>query len=66
MGRAKHHHFKYPILAVSLLLLVVGFFSYTQMKTGLFPDITFPKIKIIADAGSSVIAEEALTNSRKT
>lgn len=55
MGTAKHHHFKYPILAVSLLILIAGFYSYNNLKTGLFPDITFPKIKVIADAGQQPV-----------
>lgn len=32
-----------------------GYFAYSNLKTGLFPDITFPKIKIIADAGQQPI-----------
>ena len=50
-----HSRFKYPILAIALLLLVGGFFSYENLKTGLFPDITFPKIKVIADAGQQPV-----------
>ena len=33
------------------LIILGGLFTYTQLKTSLFPEITFPKIKIIADAG---------------
>ncbi len=55
MEKAMHHHFKYPILAVSLLILIAGFYSYNNLKTGLFPDITFPKIKVIADAGQQPV-----------
>ena len=55
MEKAKHHHFKYPILAVSLLILIAGGYSYNNLKTGLFPDITFPKIKVIADAGQQPV-----------
>ena len=50
-----HSRFKYPILAIALLLLAGGFFSYENLKTGLFPDITFPKIKVIADAGQQPV-----------
>ncbi len=46
---------KYPLLAVAVLLLMGGFFAYSNLKTGLFPDITFPKIKVIADAGQQPI-----------
>jgi len=50
-----HSRYRYPILAIAILLLVGGFFSYNNMKTGLFPDITFPKIKVIADAGQQPV-----------
>lgn len=50
-----HSSYKYPILAIAVLLLVGGVFSYKNLKTGLFPDITFPKIKVIADAGQQPV-----------
>ena len=50
-----HSNYKYPILAIAVLLLVGGVFSYKNLKTGLFPDITFPKIKVIADAGQQPV-----------
>jgi heavy metal efflux system protein len=46
-----HKKYQYPLLALAALLLVIGAFSYNNIKTGLFPDIAFPKIKVIADAG---------------
>ncbi len=33
------------------MLIAGGLFAYTKLQTSLFPEITFPKIKIIADAG---------------
>src|ERR1700744_1428192 len=42
---------KKPIALVLFLVIVAGLYSYTKMQTSLFPDITFPKIKIIADEG---------------
>ena len=33
------------------MLIAGGLFVYTKLQTSLFPEITFPKIKIIADAG---------------
>ncbi len=51
MKQAHHTKFQFPILAIATLILLVGYFSYTNIKTGLFPDITFPKIKVIVDAG---------------
>ncbi|MEO6347877.1 MAG: efflux RND transporter permease subunit [Aquaticitalea sp.] len=51
----KHSIYKFPILAIAFLLLAGGFFTYQNLKTGLFPDITFPKIKVIADAGQQPV-----------
>ena len=50
-----HHHYKKPLLGLLILVLMGGAYSYTKLKTGLFPDITFPKIKIIADAGEQPV-----------
>ncbi len=38
-----------------LLILVGGVFAYQNMKTSLFPNVTFPKIKIIADFGEQPV-----------
>src|ERR1035437_5377574 len=51
MSTSQHKKYQYPLLALAALLLLIGAFSYNKLKTGLFPDITFPKIKVIADAG---------------
>ncbi len=40
-----------PILLVGILILTAGWFSFTQMKTNLFPEVPFPRISIIIDAG---------------
>jgi len=50
-----HSKYKYPLLAIAILLLAGGIFTYQDLKTGLFPDITFPKIKVIADAGQQPV-----------
>src|SRR5437868_13365416 len=50
-----HLLYKKPFLGLILLLLLGGGFAYTHLKTGLFPDITFPKIKVIADAGQEPV-----------
>jgi CzcA family heavy metal efflux pump len=41
---------KNPLLVMIILVVAGGFYSYQQLKTSLFPEITFPKIKIIAEA----------------
>ncbi|HEY5407500.1 MAG TPA: efflux RND transporter permease subunit [Ginsengibacter sp.] len=42
---------KSPLTVVLFMLIAGGMFAYTKLQTSLFPEITFPKIKIIADAG---------------
>jgi multidrug efflux pump subunit AcrB len=46
---------KNPIAFVLLIILVGGASSYKNLKTSLFPNITFPKIKVIADNGEQPI-----------
>ncbi|MEP6584685.1 MAG: efflux RND transporter permease subunit, partial [Ginsengibacter sp.] len=57
---AKHTHgehdgfftkYKNPLTVVLAMIIMGGLFAYSKMQTALFPEITFPKIKIIADAG---------------
>ncbi|MEO8664892.1 MAG: efflux RND transporter permease subunit, partial [Ignavibacteria bacterium] len=52
---SSYKKFEFPLIAFALLLLLAGIYSYTNLKTGLFPDITFPKIKIIADVGQQPV-----------
>ncbi len=53
--------FKSPIAVILLLILIGGAFSYKNMKTTLFPDVTFPKIKIIADNGDQPVDKMMVT-----
>ena len=41
---------KNPLTVVLVLIILGGAFAYSKMQSSLFPEITFPKIKIIADA----------------
>src|SRR6185437_15532624 len=43
--------YKSPLTVVIAIIIAGGIFTYTKLQTSLFPEITFPKIKIIADAG---------------
>ncbi|MFI5152185.1 MAG: efflux RND transporter permease subunit [Chitinophagales bacterium] len=43
--------YKNPLAVLWVIILLGGAFAYTKLKTSLFPEITFPKIKVIADAG---------------
>jgi len=47
--------FKSPVAVILLLTLIGGALTYSNMKTSLFPNITFPKIKIIADNGEEPV-----------
>ena len=53
--------FKSPISVILVLILIGGAFSYQNMKTSLFPDVTFPKIKIIADNGDQPVDKMIVT-----
>ncbi len=50
-----HHKFKHPVGIVLLILIAAGIYAYTQMKVELLPNVTFPKVKIIADYGEQPI-----------
>ncbi len=47
--------YKSPISAILAILLLAGLYSLISIKTGLFPDITFPKVKIIAENGEQPV-----------
>ncbi len=47
--------FKSPVAVILLLILIGGALSYKNMKTSLFPNVPFPKIKIIANNGEQPV-----------
>ena len=53
--------FKSPIALILLLILLGGTFSYKNLKTSLFPNVTFPKIKIIAENGEQPVDKMMVT-----
>lgn len=53
--------FTKPILFIGLLLFMAGTFSYTRMQTNLFPEVLFPRITIIADAGQLPVDRMMIT-----
>ena len=53
--------FKSPVAVILLLILIGGALSYKSMKTSLFPNVTFPKIKIIADNGEQPVDKMMVT-----
>ena len=52
---------KNGLSSIIFLIVLGGFFAYSHMQTSLFPEITFPKIKIIADAGQQPIDKMMIT-----
>src|SRR5258705_13449605 len=43
------------------LIIMGGIYIYSRLQTSLFPEITFPKIKIIADAGLQPVDKMMVT-----
>src|SRR6476659_5541251 len=53
--------YKNPLTVVLVMLIMGGLFAYSKLQTSLFPEITFPKIKIIADAGLQPVNKMMVT-----
>jgi CzcA family heavy metal efflux pump len=43
--------YKAPIAVVLALVLALGGLAYRRISVALFPEVTFPKVKVIADSG---------------
>jgi len=56
--------YKSPIFIILLLIIAGGIFAYSRIQTSLFPEITFPKIKIIADNGEQPVNKMMITVTR--
>ncbi|BBE18182.1 cobalt-zinc-cadmium resistance protein CzcA [Aquipluma nitroreducens] len=52
---------KNPVAVVLFIILAAGIFSYTKMQSSLFPEVTFPKIKVIADNGLQPVGKMMIT-----
>ncbi|HLK30943.1 MAG TPA: efflux RND transporter permease subunit, partial [Puia sp.] len=57
--------YKNPVTVVIVIIILGGLFAYSKMQTSLFPEITFPKIKIIADAGQMPVKKMMITVTRE-
>src|SRR6478752_6459250 len=57
--------YKNPVTVLIVIILLGGLFAYSKMQTALFPEITFPKIKIIADAGQQPVDKMMITVTRQ-
>src|ERR1017187_7076779 len=53
--------YKHPLTVVLVLLIIGGMFAYSKLQTSLSPEITFPKIKIIAEAGLQPVNKMMVT-----
>src|SRR5690349_3688890 len=56
--------YKNPVTVIIVLIILGGCFVYSKLQTSLFPEITFPKIKIIADAGLQPVNKMMVTVTR--
>jgi CzcA family heavy metal efflux pump len=52
---------KKPISLVLAIIIIGGLFAYSKLQTSLFPEITFPKIKVIADEGLQPVNKMMVT-----
>ncbi|MDE3249594.1 MAG: efflux RND transporter permease subunit [Bacteroidota bacterium] len=53
--------YKNPLSVLLALVLAGGVMLYTRIQVSLFPEITFPKIKVIADAGLQPVNKMMVT-----
>ncbi|HEY5534287.1 MAG TPA: efflux RND transporter permease subunit [Ignavibacteria bacterium] len=53
--------FKTPVIYLIILIFGIGFFFYSKINISLFPEITFPKIKIIAENGEQPVDKMMVT-----
>jgi CzcA family heavy metal efflux pump len=56
---------KNPVTVVLAIIILGGLFAYSKLQPALFPEITFPKIKIIADAGQQPVNKMMITVTRE-
>lgn len=61
MRRNYFQVFSQPILFIGILLLGGGIFAYTKMQTNLFPEVPFPRITLIVDAGQLPVERMMIT-----
>src|SRR5678809_885474 len=55
---------KNPLTVFIALIIMGGIYVYGRLQTSLFPEITFPKIKVIADAGLQPVDKMMVTVTR--
>ncbi len=60
-SRGFYSFFLKPLIFILFAFLLWGIYSYRKMPTSLFPDVTFPKITIIADNGEQPVDKMMIT-----
>jgi CzcA family heavy metal efflux pump len=57
-------YYKSPVSVILAVIIAGGIFLYGQIQVSLFPEITFPKIKVIADNGEQPVDKMMVTVTR--
>jgi CzcA family heavy metal efflux pump len=52
---------KNPVSILLAIIILGGIFAYTRMQSSLFPEVTFPKIKVIAENGLQPVNKMMVT-----
>lgn len=53
--------YKSPVAVVLAIILLGGAYAFSRLQISLFPEVTFPKIKVIADAGLQPVGTMMVT-----
>ena len=56
--------YKNPVSVLIAVIIAGGLFLYGQVRVSLFPEVTFPKIKVIADNGEQPVDKMMVTVTR--
>ena len=56
--------YKNPVSVLLAVIIAGGLFLYGQVRVSLFPEVTFPKIKVIADNGEQPVDKMMVTVTR--
>ena len=56
--------YRSPLSVLIFLVIAGGIYSYGKIHSALFPQITFPKIKVIADAGQQPVDQMTVSVTR--
>jgi len=56
--------YKNPVSVLLAVIIAGGLFMYGQVRVSLFPEVTFPKIKVIADNGEQPVDKMMVTVTR--